>query len=94
MRADPNYFCFSGRLSLWHFPSLNQLREAQEQGCVCVVSLQAPHEKTHLVKEYCEKLKLLWLSLDFWHEWHAEWNAAEGKVSIYHRHRPFDSLHE
>eukprot|EP00959_Pyramimonas_sp_CCMP1952_P012188 257351-Pyramimonas_sp.AAC.1 len=35
----------NGRISLWHFPSGNNMKQAKQAGCTDVVTLQNPKEK-------------------------------------------------
>eukprot|EP00959_Pyramimonas_sp_CCMP1952_P340987 7142887-Pyramimonas_sp.AAC.1 len=42
----------NGCISLWHFPSANQMMQAKEVGCTDVVTLQNSSEKIESVQRY------------------------------------------
>jgi len=63
----------TGFVSLWHFPSMKNMRIAKELGCTHVVTLQAPKENIDGVRKMCANMDMGWFQMDFW----ANYNQRE-----------------
>eukprot|EP00240_Pyramimonas_obovata_P013620 CAMPEP_0118920928 /NCGR_PEP_ID=MMETSP1169-20130426/348_1 /TAXON_ID=36882 /ORGANISM="Pyramimonas obovata, Strain CCMP722" /LENGTH=243 /DNA_ID=CAMNT_0006861549 /DNA_START=183 /DNA_END=914 /DNA_ORIENTATION=- len=58
----------NGCISLYHFPSGNQMKQAKQAGCTDIVTLQNPSERIDCINRWCEKLDMGWIQFDFWTE--------------------------
>jgi len=68
----------TGCISLWHFPSMKNMKQAKELGCTHVVTLQSPKENIDGVRRMCEQLELGWIQMDFW----ANYNVRENHTKV------------